>query len=100
MKFVEKSLIINLITFVGPLVFAAFLIHANPNFRINYYHKFFEGESQNLTFNEVIRMLILTSIKIFLGCIIIDYLRHLLFTILRIRKICIFIERIFFKIIS
>jgi len=90
----------KLITFVGPLVFAAFLIHANPNFRINYYHKFFEGESQNLTFNEVIRMLILTSIKIFLGCIIIDYLRHLLFTILRIRKICIFIERIFFKIIS
>ena len=90
----------KLITFVGPLAFEGYLIHANPNIRINYFHKLFEGEPQNLTFNEVIQVLILTSIKIFLGCIIIDYLRHLLFTILRIRKICIFIERIFFKIIS
>jgi len=90
----------KLITFVGPLTFAVYLIHNNSNIKLNYFHKLFEGKSQNLAFNEVIQILILTSIKIFLGCIIIDYLRHLLFTILRIRKICIFIERIFFKIIS
>jgi len=90
----------KLITFVGPLTFAVYLMHDNSNMRNNYLNKIFEGESYNLTFNEVMKMLILKCTKIFLGCIIIEYLRHLLFTILQIRKICIFIETIFFKIIS
>ena len=62
--------------------------------------KIMNGESYDLTFNEIMLMFILKCIKIFLGCIIIDYLRHLLFTILKIRKICILVEKIFFKIIS
>ena len=45
-------------------------------------------------------MIILKSLKFFLECIIIEYLRHLLFTILRIRKICISIENFVFKIVS
>ena len=90
----------KLITFVGPLTFAVYLIHDNHNIKLNYLNKLFDGESYNLTFNEVMQMLILKCIKIFVGCIIIEYLRHLLFTTLKIRKICIFIEKIFFKIIS
>ena len=90
----------KLIVFIGPLTFGVYLIHINTNVSNNYLSKILSGESYDLKANEVIQMLILKSIKIFIICIIIDYLRHLLFTILKIRKICILAEKIFFKIIS
>jgi len=90
----------KLITFIGPLTFAVYLIHTNPIVYNKYIPKIMYGESYDLTFNEVMKMFFLKCIKIFIVCIIIDYLRHLLFTILRIRKICSFAEKIFFKIIS
>jgi len=90
----------KLITFIGPLTFAVYLIHTNPIVYNKDIPKIMNGESYDLTFNEVMQMFILKCIKIFVGCIIIDYLRHLLFTILKIRKICILVEKIFFKIIS
>ena len=88
------------ITFLGPLTFGVYLIHANVNVNNNYIRPIFTKESDNLTSNEVIKMMIFKSLKIFLECIIIEYLRHLLFTILKIRKICISIEKIVFKIID
>ena len=90
----------KLITFIGPLTFAVYLIHANPIVYDKYIPTIMNGESYDLTFNEIMLMFILKCIKIFVGCIIIDYLRHLLFTILKIREICILAEKIFFKIIS
>jgi hypothetical protein len=89
-----------LVTFFGPLTFGVYLIHFHRIVRKNYLSKLLDEESYNLTFNEVIKMLILKSLKFFLGCIIIEYLRHLLFTILKIRKICISIENFVFKIVS
>ena len=85
-------------TFLGPLTFGVYLIHVNNNVIINYLSKLLDGESLYLTSNEVIIMLILKAIKVFIQCIIIEYLRHLLFTILKIRKICMFIEKTAFKI--
>ena len=90
----------KLITFIGPLTFGVYLIHINLIVMRNDLSKILNGESYYLKFNEVIQMFILKSIKIFVGCIIIDFFRHLLFTILKIRKICILAEKIFFKIIS
>ena len=90
----------KLITFIGPLTFAVYLIHTNPIVYDKYITKILYGEPYDLTFNEVMKMLILKCIRIFIVCIIIDYLRHLLFTLLKIRKICILAEKIFFKIIS
>ena len=90
----------KLITFFGSLTFAVYLIHINSNVRLNYLSKLLDRESYNLTANEVIQMFLFKSVKIFVVCIIIDYLRHLLFTILRIRNICILAEKIFFKIFS
>ena len=90
----------KLITFIGPLTFAVYLIHINPNVSNHYLSKILNGESYDLKANEVIQMFILKSVKIFVGCIILDYLRHLLFTILKIRKFCILAEKIFFKTIS
>ena len=91
-KYLSKS-----ITFFGQLTFGVYLIHMNVNVRNNYISKLLNGETNNLTASEVIQMLIFKSIKLFLECIIIEYLRHLLFNILKIRKICIFIEKIIFK---
>jgi len=88
------------ITFFGPLTFGVYLIHDNVNVRNNYIKTIFIRESNSLTFNEVIKMIFFKSKKLFLECIIIEYLRHLLFTILKIRKICILIEKIVFKIFS
>ena len=90
----------KLITFFGPLTFGVYLIHIHPIVSKNYLLKMWDGEAYDLNANEVIQMFLLKSIKIFIICIIIDYLRHLLFTIFKIRKICIFAEKIFFKIIS
>jgi hypothetical protein len=88
------------ITFFGPLTFGVYLIHFHKIIRKNYLSKFLDGESYNLAFNEVIKMLILKSLKFFLECIIIEYLRNLLFNILKIRKICISIENFAFKIVN
>ena len=86
------------ITFFGPLTFGVYLIHVNYNVIINYLSKLLDGEPYNLIYNEVIKMLFLKTIKYFIQCIIIEYLRHLLFTILKIRKICMLVEKIVFKI--
>ena len=90
----------KLITFFGPLTFGVYLIHFHKIVRKNYLSKLLNGESYNLTFSEVIKMFILKSLKYFVECIIIEYLRYLLFTILKIRKICMSLENFVFKIVS
>ena len=88
------------ITFCGPLTFGVYLIHFNSNVLINYLRKILDQESYNLTANEVIQMFFLKTLKLFIECIAIEYLRHLSFTILKIRNICMFIEKIVYKIVS
>lgn len=90
----------KIISFFGHLTFGVYLIHINRNTSKHYLNTFLIGESDNLTLREVMQMLILKSMKFFFECIIIEYLRQLLFNILRIRKICISIEKIAFKIVS
>lgn len=94
-KFLSKF-----ITFLGPLTFGVYLIHININVSVNYLSNILNKESLNLTAREAIQMLIFKSIKYFLECVIIEYFRYLLFTILKIRNICILIENIVFKIAS
>lgn len=88
------------ITFCGPLTFGVYLIHFNSNVVKNYLEKILDQESYNLTSNEVIKLLILKSLKLFIECIAIEYLRNSFFTILKIRDICLFIENFAFKIVS
>jgi ABC-type Mn2+/Zn2+ transport system permease subunit len=88
------------IIFFGHLTFGVYLIHTNHNVIKNYIIKLLDGQPNNLTNSEVIKMIILKSINLFLKCNIIEYLRYLLFTMLKIRKICSFIEKIVFKFIS
>ena len=86
--------IAKIITFFGPLAFGIYLIHMDggvknfiyDNDRVLYHYP------RNISFNSLISSLALKSLKVCLLCLIIDYLRHLLFSILQLKKIFIFIE--------
>jgi hypothetical protein len=87
-----NEIISKIIIFFGRLTFGVYLIHSNGNVVKHYLKKIWDGESGNLTYIEVMQILFLKSFKFFLECIIIEYLRYLLFTILKIKQVCIFIE--------
>lgn len=100
LQFKYNEIISKIVTFFGHLTFGVYLIHSNVYVVKHYLKKIWNGESDNLTDKEVIQILFLKSFKLFLECIIIEYLRYKLFTILKIRQICIFIEKIVLKIVS
>jgi surface polysaccharide O-acyltransferase-like enzyme len=87
----------KIIIFIGPLTFGVYLIHEHPLIRAHIIRNLFSKDSNNLPLNSVVKLILLRDLKILTICACIDYLRHLLFTLLRIRKICIFIEKIIFK---
>ena len=82
----------KVICFFGPLAFGIYLIHDNNIIRENFVRKLFIYESRNISFNSVLKIILMKALKVSLICLFIDYLRNLLFTILRIKKILIFIE--------
>ena len=92
-----NKMITKITSFIAPLVFSLYLIHVHPLAQIKILANLFNNESINIPFNKLVILLIYKTIKIFGICIFIDYLRHLLFTVLRIRKICISIEKLIFK---
>ena len=92
-KYISK-----IITFIGPLTFGIFLIHENEMIRKIMITNIFENYSSQLPLKRVIRIFLLRALKIFGICLIIEYLRNILFRILQIRKILIFIEKLAFKL--
>ena len=88
----------KIVTFIGPLTFGTYIIHTHPIILGNILKKLFIKESQNLSLNIVIKLVLIRGLKIFGICLIIDYLRNILFIFIRLRKICIFFERIICKI--
>ena len=89
--------IAKIISLIGTLTFGVYLIHEHPLIRAFIIRNLFAKDSNNLSLHSVIKLILLRSMKIFTISICMDYLRHILFTLLRIRKICIFIEKIIFK---
>ena len=87
----------KMITFIGPLTFGVYLIHEHTLIRAHIIRNLFAKDSQNLPCHYVVKLVLLRGLKIFAISACIDYLRHILFTLLRIRKLCIFIEKIIFK---
>ena len=84
--------IAKIICFTGPLIFGIYLVHEHNLIRQNIITHFFSGQPRNLSWNSVLPFLLLKDFKIFIFGLVIDYLRNLLFTILRLKKIFIFIE--------
>ena len=90
----------KIICFFGPLIFSVYLIHNNDLVVVHVLRHIFDNTPMDSNFNSLINLLLLKSIKIFILSLIIDYLRHLLFTILRIKKILIFVETKLKEILS
>ena len=79
--------IAKIICFIGPLVFGVFLIHGNELIINNFLMHIFDKVPKDLSFNSLLGFLSLKSLKMFIFCILIDYLRHLLFSLLKFKKI-------------
>ena len=84
--------ITKFICFFGPLVFGVYLIHMHNLIKRNIVIPMFNHYPADLNLNSIMSIVLIKSFKLFIICIIIDYLRHLLFTFLRIKKLLIFIE--------
>ena len=85
--------IAKIITFIGPLTFGVFLIHDNCIIRNVYIKKIFNNYSKDEPYSSIIKIILFKSLKIFVLCATIDYLRNILFSIFQIRRFCIFLEK-------
>ena len=94
-KYLDK-----IICFLGPHVFGIYLIHNNKLMKENLLQHIFSTTPINSSLTSIIILLLFKSIQIFILSIIIDYLRNLLFIRLRLRKICVFIEKFLIKVFS
>jgi len=89
--------IAKIISFFGPLSFSSYLIHNHMDLRYIFFGNIFRIISPSLSFQSLVFLFTVKGAIYFFVCMIIDYLRYLLFTILRVRKICIFIEKTIFS---
>ena len=89
--------LVKIITFIGPLTFGVYLMHDHILIRTFIIRNLFAKNPNNLPLLSVIKLILLKALKIFTISACIDYLRHILFSLLRIRKLCIFIEKIIFR---
>ena len=90
----------RIISFCGPLNFGVYLIHINTIFCQNILGNIFNKYTNNYSLSSAILLILLNDLKIYFFCIFVDYLRYIIFEILRIRKICNFLEKMIFKLVS
>ena len=93
-----KKYLTKIIIFLGPLTFGVYIIHMYPITLNLLIRKYFEKEPNNISLSTVMKLILIRSLQIFGICFIIDYLRYILFLILRIRKLCILIEKFIYRI--
>ena len=84
--------IAKIICFFGPLAFSIYLIYSNQIFLVNVISKLFINQPRDISLNSLLSLLLIKSLKACIISLIIDYFRHLLFTLLRIKNILFFIE--------
>ena len=90
----------KIISFCGPLNFGVYLIHIHTIVDDNIIRNIFEKYSNNLSLISTIILVLKKDIIIYVICICIEYMRYILFYIIRIRKICIILEKLIFKLFS
>lgn len=95
---IENKYIIKIIKFVTPSVFSVTLIHSTLfSLRLKIVLYLFES-IRKLNSKFLFFKIYVASLIVFIFCVIIDFFRLLLFKILKIREICLFIERVFPKV--
>jgi surface polysaccharide O-acyltransferase-like enzyme len=90
----------KIISFIGTLTFGVYLIHSNRCIESDILSDLFDNEQNNISVLSVYRLFMRKGLLLFIICIIIDYLRYLLFNLLKIRKICIIFDRKLFEILK
>ena len=88
------------ICFLGPLAFGIYLIHIHPIIFKNVLFNIFDRDPRNLSLKSTMILVLLKPFKVTCLCIFIDFFRHLLFTLLRFRKILLFLEKILMKLMD
>jgi surface polysaccharide O-acyltransferase-like enzyme len=86
----------KIINFFGPFTFSVYLIHNHIDLRHKLFPYLFKNTSPSLSFLYLVILFISKGTLVFFSCIILDYFRFFLFKILRIRQICINIEKLIF----
>ena len=84
--------IAKIICFFGPLAFSIYLIYSNPIILKNVINKLFINQPRNSSLKSLLSLLLIKSFKRSIFCLVIDYLRHLLFSLLKIKNLLFFIE--------
>ena len=87
----------KIFSFIGTLSFGVYLIHHNQYIKNDIMCNLFNNEKNNINLLSVCNLFLTKSLLVFILCIIIDYLRNFLFYLLKIRKICILLEKRFLK---
>lgn len=91
---INNKFIIKFISFFSPLTFGIYLLHNHNLFRKFIITKKFLWLF-NFHSNKLILIEIICSIILFLICAILDYIRHLIFKLFRIRQFCMLIVKSF-----
>ena len=84
--------IAKIICFFGPLAFSIFLIFSNWTLIDNIVRKICVNQPRYISLKSVLNLVLMKSLQACVISLIIDYFRHLLFTILRIKNVLFFIE--------
>ena len=82
------------ITFIGPLTFDVYLIHENSFVRRNYIKNALNNSIKNITIINAFFFIFAKAIYIFFLCILLAYIRNIIFRILKIKNICVNTELI------
>ena len=90
----------KIITFIGPLTFDIYLIHENRYIRYSFIRNIFKNSKDNLNLASVFLLIFQKAFCVFTICIILAYIRSLIFKTLRIKKISIYFEIIATKILQ
>lgn len=94
-KYIAKFL-----SLLGPLVFSIYIIHENNYVKNKLLFNSFDNEPDDLKLKSAMSLVLVKGLKICFCCIIIDYFRNLLFSILKIKQICVLLENRLNRIFS
>ena len=90
----------QIISSIATLTFGAYLIHDNICIRNDIIKNLFNNKNKNISLFSVYRLCMIKSLLIFIICIIIDYIRYLLFNLIKIRNFCIILDKKIFEILK
>ena len=89
-----------MITFIGPLTFDVYLIHENPYIRSIYIKTIFKSEKSYFRLRDIYLLIAKKCFFIFIISIFIAYIRNIIFTLLKIKKLCSFFEFLMTKVMN